>query len=70
MIFLNQDSEEEEPDDYGDGEGVGVGTPIEIERDVDGHDGHVEEVNINHCNQNNDDNRILYASQCSAEWTK
>ena len=34
--------------------------PIEIGRDADGDVAPVEEVNINHCNHNNDENEIRF----------
>ena len=39
--------------------------PIEIGRDTDGDVPHVGEVNINHCNRNNDENEIRFIAQCS-----
>ena len=44
--------------DDGEEEEVDVCLPIEIGRDADGDVAPVEEVNINHCNHNNDENEI------------
>ena len=44
--------------------------PIEIGRDADGGVAPVEEVNINHCNHNNDENEIRFFAQCSGVWIK